>query len=73
MKKLNFRILISCVSFFFPDVAFCQSEGIRFEQVGSWNELLDKAMKENKHIMVDCYTTWCGPCRMMEKKYISSR
>lgn len=68
MKQLNFRILLFiCVSFFFPDVVFCQQEGIRFEHVGSWNELLEKARRENKHIMVDCYTTWCGPCRMMEK------
>ena len=34
------------------------------------NEDLDKAMKmatiEGKPIFVDAYTTWCGPCKMMD-------
>jgi thiol-disulfide isomerase/thioredoxin len=24
---------------------------------------LDKARTENKLVFVDCYTSWCGPCR----------
>ncbi|UZJ66429.1 thioredoxin family protein [Sphingobacterium sp. KU25419] len=25
----------------------------------------EKAAKENKFIFVDCFTTWCGPCKYM--------
>ena len=26
---------------------------------------LGKAKMENKYVFVDCYTSWCGPCKMM--------
>lgn len=32
---------------------------------GTFAQALAKAKKENKKLMVDCYTLWCGPCRMM--------
>ena len=34
---------------------------------GTFAEALAKAKKENKKLMVDCYTLWCGPCRYMAK------
>ena len=34
---------------------------------GTFAEALAKAKKENKKLMVDCYTLWCGPCRHMAK------
>lgn len=42
-----------------------QEQGIHFEHGLSWNAIKEKAKKENKYIFVDCYTTWCGPCKMM--------
>ena len=41
--------------------------GIKFFQ-GSLKEAKAKAKKENKLIFIDCYTTWCGPCKSMAKK-----
>lgn len=38
--------------------------GIQFTH-GTWNEILELAKKENKPIFVDCFTVWCGPCKMM--------
>lgn len=29
---------------------------------------LDLAKKENKMVLVDCYTSWCGPCKYMADK-----
>jgi thioredoxin-related protein len=43
-------------------------QGIRFEEGLNWQQVLAKAKAENKNIFVDCYTTWCGPCMMMEKE-----
>jgi thiol:disulfide interchange protein len=42
------------------------AKGIRFEQTLKWSEILAKAKAEHKYIFVDCYATWCGPCKLME-------
>ena len=39
--------------------------GIHFEHNTSWSAVRAKARSENKYLFVDCYTTWCGPCRFM--------
>lgn len=49
----------------FPLSLFCQ-EGIQFESM-SWEEALSASQKTNKLIFVDAYTTWCGPCKALEK------
>ena len=41
--------------------------GIQFFN-GTFKEALAKAKKENKMVMMDCYTTWCGPCKMLKKQ-----
>jgi len=41
-----------------------QSTGIEFSHE-DWKTTLAKAQKEDKLIFVDCYTTWCGPCKWM--------
>jgi len=43
-----------------------QEKGIKFEQDYNWSKILTMAKTDNKYIFVDCYTTWCGPCRFME-------
>lgn len=30
-----------------------------------WDEALAKAKAENKLVFMDCYTSWCGPCKWM--------
>lgn len=46
--------------------ALRKAEGITFVQ-GSWQQALDRAKRENKLIFIDCYTSWCGPCKMLAK------
>jgi len=46
------------------------SEGIQFIKSSSWEQVLQKAKAENKIIFIDCYTTWCAPCKAMEKIFI---
>ena len=29
----------------------------------SWDAVKSKAVKENRMIFMDCYTSWCGPCK----------
>lgn len=57
MKKLLFMLLI------LP--AFTFAQGVHFEKELSWEQVMAKAKAENKYIFVDCFTTWCGPCKYM--------
>ena len=41
------------------------SQGINFFH-GSFSEALEKAKSENKLVFIDCYTSWCGPCKMLQ-------
>lgn len=60
MKKLLCLLLL-----LFPLQAMAQ--GIPFFS-GSWQALLQEAQKSGKPIFLDCYTSWCGPCKRMEKE-----
>lgn len=48
-----------------PFLLKAQDKGIHFEHGISWADVRAKAKKENKYIFMDCFTTWCGPCRYM--------
>ncbi len=42
-----------------------ENKGIRFDESMSWEEVVGKAMRENKYIFMDVMATWCGPCQAM--------
>jgi thioredoxin-related protein len=39
-----------------------------FGKVEVWDSALAKAKKENKWVFIDCYTDWCGWCKIMDQK-----
>ncbi len=41
------------------------AQGISFLDNRPMSEVLEKAKKEGKMVFVDCYTTWCGPCKVL--------
>lgn len=45
-----------------------QNRSISFEQTKEWKKIIKKAKKEKKLIFVDCYTSWCGPCKKLAKE-----
>lgn len=51
--------------FIIPFFVTGQEKGIHFEHNSNWDKVKAKAKAENKHIFVDCFTTWCGPCIWM--------
>lgn len=44
---------------------------IHFE-TGTFADMLAKAKEEKKLIMVDAFTTWCGPCKLMDKNVFTN-
>jgi thioredoxin-related protein len=44
------------------------SVGIAWIEGLSWQGVKEKATRENKYIFLDCFTTWCGPCKKMDKE-----
>ena len=49
------------------NMSIAQDAGIIFADT-QWEEILQKAVDEDKIIFVDAYTTWCGPCKKMAKE-----
>lgn len=56
---------------FLSFVSLAQHRSIVFEH-GSFKEIKEKALKENKLIFVDAFTTWCGPCKQMSKNVFTN-
>ena len=61
MKKILLVFLTTyCL---LPTAAF--SQGIDFIHDKSFKEILETAKAQNKLVFMDCYTTWCGPCKRL--------
>lgn len=48
------------------------NNGIQWLEGLTWQGVRDKARRENKYIFLDCFTTWCGPCKKMDEKVYSN-
>ena len=60
MKKL----LSLTITFLCSAMAFAQ--GVDFQDL-TYREALEKAKAEKKLVFMDCYTSWCGPCKIMTR------
>lgn len=49
------------------------AQGIKFEEGINWEQIQSKAKMENKIIFVDCYATWCAPCKEMDKTVFADK
>lgn len=48
-----------------------KSQGINFQY--NLEEAISQAKMENKMVFVDCYTSWCAPCKMMAKEVFTMK
>lgn len=50
------------------------AQGIDFMPEGSlFKDAVAKAKAEGKMVFLDCYTSWCGPCKMMASKVFTTQ
>jgi Highly conserved protein containing a thioredoxin domain len=71
MKK-NFLLIILSI-FFSTSIISQDNYGIIFLDNIKWDVVVNKAKESNKPIFVDCYTTWCGPCKGMAKTVFTQK
>ena len=69
LRKLSIVNLFFC--WMLPMTVFAQSDGVRFVTGMSWRQVLAEAKKTNRFVFVDCYATWCAPCKRMDEKVYS--
>ena len=60
MKKIVLAVFMAAM-------ALSLSAQINFRE-GGFAEALEAAKSENKLVFMDCYTSWCGPCKLMASK-----
>ncbi len=60
MKKIGLAVFMAAM-------ALSLSAQINFRE-GGFAEALEAAKSENKLVFMDCYTSWCGPCKLMASK-----
>ncbi len=65
MKRFYLPLICLIVSILAMNQTF--SQGINFRQ-DDWQNVLVQAKAQKKLIFVDIYTSWCGPCKEMDKK-----
>jgi len=67
MKKYNQALI--WILLILPMLTSAQIEqGMHFEKGLSWEQIRLKAKTEHKFIFVDCFATWCGPCKKMDRE-----
>src|SRR6266540_4082157 len=75
MKKSILSLLTWSLPFLLMAQSFDSAQhynGIKWVTGLTWQQVKQKAKAENKYIFLDIFTTWCGPCKMMEKNVYSN-
>lgn len=68
-KIIDMRLIVTCL-------LFLSSLSVSFAQEIEWmsmNEALKAQEKNPKKILMDAYTTWCGPCKLMDKNTFTNK
>lgn len=55
------------IAILFATLTTSAQEGVNFRNL-TFTEALAQAKQENKLVFMDCYTSWCGPCKNMTEK-----
>ncbi|MDG1849506.1 MAG: thioredoxin fold domain-containing protein [Flavobacteriales bacterium] len=67
MKKLLYSLLLLSI---FSANTFAQGDQIQWRTI---EEVEALQLKEARKVLMDVYTTWCGPCKLMMKNTFSNK
>lgn len=56
-----------------PSMQSDTNKGIAFVEGKTFEQALAMAKEANKMLFVDCYTSWCGPCKMMATQVFTQK
>ncbi|HRG89513.1 MAG TPA: thioredoxin domain-containing protein [Chitinophagales bacterium] len=61
MRKLSLFVCLLMLGAAFT----AKAQGIEFIHDKKFQEILDMAKAQDKLVFMDCFTTWCGPCKRL--------
>ena len=67
MKRVLLTYFIAIVSACFAHIDAQENEGVIFLEGKTFAEAVVVAKVSGKKIFLDCYTSWCGPCKMVAR------
>ena len=70
-NKKNLANLTFGIAFSLTEYCFAQNRSINFEKK-SFENIKKEAKSANKLIFIDGYTTWCSPCKWMDKNVFTN-
>lgn len=68
MNRLRSAVLSAVLALSLPIFAQNVGEGVEFIENKTFKEVVARAKAQGKKVFIDCYTSWCGPCKMMATK-----
>lgn len=70
---VKIKYVVSVVGILCIPALICaqKNSGIQWTNALNWQQVKSMAKSENKYIFLDCYATWCGPCKEMDREVYS--
>jgi len=72
MKKFVAKAILGLIFGFVVFTSFTDKKVVKDEPVAvkwySFEDAIELNKEEPRKIVIDIYTTWCGPCKIMDKK-----
>ena len=67
MKKVLLACVIAVASTFLSNLKAQDNEEVVFLEGKTFAEAVEIAKESGKKVFLDCYTSWCGPCKMVAR------
>ncbi|QJB39077.1 thioredoxin family protein [Chitinophaga oryzae] len=66
MKTIS-KIFVFLLFLLSNKILVAQSDGVKFDNLTSLEDIKSKALSEKKLIFIDLFATWCSPCKEMDQ------